>query len=45
MALFCGFLIIRKEREHQNGMKQIDFGQVANSYARSREDIPVSLMD
>lgn len=26
-------------------MKQIDFGQVANSYARSREDIPVTLMD
>lgn len=26
-------------------MKQIDFGQVANSYAKSREDIPVTLMD
>ncbi|WHY78100.1 class I SAM-dependent methyltransferase [Neobacillus sp. WH10] len=26
-------------------MKQVDFGQVANSYARSREDIPVTLMD
>ncbi|WP_312475899.1 class I SAM-dependent methyltransferase [Neobacillus sp.] len=26
-------------------MKQIDFAQVANSYARSREDIPVTLMD
>ncbi|MEH7416147.1 class I SAM-dependent methyltransferase [Neobacillus drentensis] len=26
-------------------MKQTDFGQVANSYARSREDIPVVLMD
>lgn len=26
-------------------MRQIDFGQVANSYASSREDIPVNLMD
>jgi ubiquinone/menaquinone biosynthesis C-methylase UbiE len=26
-------------------MRQIDFGQVANSYASSREDIPVTLMD
>jgi ubiquinone/menaquinone biosynthesis C-methylase UbiE len=26
-------------------MKQTDFGQVANSYARLREDIPVTLMD
>lgn len=26
-------------------MRQIDFGQVANSYAGSREDIPVTLMD
>ncbi|MFL6563091.1 MAG: class I SAM-dependent methyltransferase [Bacillus sp. (in: firmicutes)] len=26
-------------------MGQIDFGQVANSYASSREDIPVNLMD
>ncbi|NWQ42297.1 class I SAM-dependent methyltransferase [Bacillus sp. EB106-08-02-XG196] len=26
-------------------MRPIDFGQVAKSYARSREDIPVSLMD
>ena len=26
-------------------MERIDFGQVANSYARSREDIPVSLME
>lgn len=26
-------------------MRQIDFGQVANSYARSREDIPATLMD
>jgi ubiquinone/menaquinone biosynthesis C-methylase UbiE len=26
-------------------MRQIDFGQVAKSYARSREDIPVSLID
>ncbi|WP_419954590.1 class I SAM-dependent methyltransferase [Neobacillus niacini] len=26
-------------------MKQIDFGQVATSYAKAREDIPVSLMD
>ncbi|CAH2717176.1 2-methoxy-6-polyprenyl-1,4-benzoquinol methylase, mitochondrial [Neobacillus rhizosphaerae] len=26
-------------------MRQTDFGQVANSYARSREDIPVTLMD
>jgi ubiquinone/menaquinone biosynthesis C-methylase UbiE len=26
-------------------MRQADFGQVANSYARSREDIPVTLMD
>jgi hypothetical protein len=24
-------------------MRQIDFGQVANSYASSREDIPVAL--
>ena len=26
-------------------MEQIDFGQVAKSYAKAREDIPVSLMD
>jgi ubiquinone/menaquinone biosynthesis C-methylase UbiE len=26
-------------------MKQVDFGQVANSYAKSREDIPNTLMD
>ena len=26
-------------------MRQTDFGQVANSYARSREDIPVALME
>ncbi|PGY07005.1 class I SAM-dependent methyltransferase [Bacillus sp. AFS031507] len=26
-------------------MRQIDFGQVANSYACAREDIPVTLMD
>ncbi|MEO2078568.1 MAG: class I SAM-dependent methyltransferase [Bacillus sp. (in: firmicutes)] len=26
-------------------MSKIDFGQVANSYARSREDIPVTLME
>ncbi|MEH7253315.1 methyltransferase domain-containing protein [Neobacillus niacini] len=26
-------------------MEQIDFGQVAKSYARAREDIPASLMD
>lgn len=26
-------------------MKEIDFGQVANSYANSREDIPATLMD
>ncbi|MFL6558098.1 MAG: class I SAM-dependent methyltransferase, partial [Bacillus sp. (in: firmicutes)] len=26
-------------------MRKIDFGQVANSYANSREDIPVTLMD
>ncbi|WHY01077.1 methyltransferase domain-containing protein [Neobacillus sp. DY30] len=26
-------------------MEQIDFGQVATSYAKAREDIPVSLMD
>jgi ubiquinone/menaquinone biosynthesis C-methylase UbiE len=26
-------------------MKRTDFGQVANSYARSREDIPVALME
>ena len=26
-------------------MEHIDFGQVAKSYAKAREDIPVSLMD
>ncbi len=26
-------------------MEKIDFGQVAKSYARAREDIPASLMD
>jgi ubiquinone/menaquinone biosynthesis C-methylase UbiE len=26
-------------------MRQIDFGQVANSYARTRADIPITLMD
>ncbi|MCM3766824.1 class I SAM-dependent methyltransferase [Neobacillus niacini] len=26
-------------------MKKVDFGQVSNSYARAREDIPTSLMD
>src|SRR5690348_10748488 len=26
-------------------MRQTDFGQVANSYARSREDIPIALME
>jgi ubiquinone/menaquinone biosynthesis C-methylase UbiE len=26
-------------------MRHVDFGQVANSYAKSREDIPVTLMD
>ncbi|GHI00607.1 class I SAM-dependent methyltransferase [Neobacillus kokaensis] len=26
-------------------MEKVDFGQVANSYARSREDIPIALME